>query len=73
MLSFFMSGRERFLFRMLAAIFIVEVGFLATGWWWCMRPGAECTDLGDRSEKLFNTAIATTLSLLAAGNLNVNK
>ena len=21
-----------------ATIFVVEVVFLATGWWWCMRP-----------------------------------
>lgn len=65
--SFFMSIRDKFLFRMLAAIFAVEVGFLGLGWYHCMKPGTECKDLGDRSEKIFNVAIATTLSLLAAG------
>ena len=65
-------NRDRFLFRMLAAIFIVEVGFLAVGWWHCMKPGATCEDLGDRSEKIFNVAIATTLSLMV-GSKSLNK
>ena len=70
MLSFFMSIRDKFLFRMLAAIFLFEVAFLGLGWWHCMKPGAKCEDLGDRSEKIFNVAIATTLSLLAAGRVS---
>lgn len=64
-----MSTREKFLFRMLAAIFLVEVGFLGLGWFHCMKPEVVCEDLGDRSEKIFNVAIATTLSLLAAGKV----
>ena len=65
--GFLMSVRDKFLFRMLAAIFLFEVGFLGLGWYHCMKPGAQCEGLGDRSEKIFNVAIATTLSLLAAG------
>ena len=49
---------------MLAAIFLVEVGFLGVGWWYCMKPDSQCTDLGNRSEQIFKVAIATTLSLL---------
>ena len=62
-------NREKFLFRLLAAIFLVEVGFLGLGWWHCMKPGATCTDLGERSEKIFNVAIATTLSLMVGSKI----
>ena len=57
--------KEKFLYKLLAAVFLAEVLFLGIGWWYCMKPGSTCEGLGDRSEQIFNVAIATTLSLLA--------
>lgn len=54
---------------MLAAIFMVEVGFLGLGWYHCLKPENVCGDLGDRSEKIFNVAIATTLSLMVGSKI----
>ena len=65
-------NKEKFLYRLLAAIFLAEVAFLGVGWWHCMKPGATCEGIGDRSEQIFNVAIATTLSLLA-GQRVLNK
>ena len=59
-----------FLFRMLAAIFVVEAGFLAFAYWGCSRtdPGQtviqRCPKIAEKSEALFLAAITTTLSLL---------
>jgi len=59
-----------FLFRMLAAIFIVEAGFLAFAFWGCSRTEAgqtviqRCPKISEKSETLFLAAITTTLSLL---------
>lgn len=72
-------NREKFLFRMLAAIFIVEALFIGAGYYKCFSLTAEdyqiqCPRLGDRTETLFGIAIATTLSLLGAGAIsNSNK
>ena len=66
-----------FLFRMLAAIFVVEAGFLAFAFHECSRPipsktspmvNERCPKLGDRSETLFIAAITTTLSLLTGSD-----
>ena len=64
---------QLFLFRMLAAIFMVEAGFLAFAFVKCSTPipgnpvplvNERCPKLGERSETLFIAAITTTLSLL---------
>ena len=61
--------REKFLFRMLAAIFVVEAVFLSVGFYKCTQLSPDdyvkvCPKLGSRSEALFGVAIATTLSLI---------
>ena len=59
-----------FLFRMLAAIFLVEGGFLAFAFYACSQTGPNqtiierCPKLSEKSESLFVAAVATTLSLL---------
>ena len=62
-----------FLYRMLAAIFVAEAGFLAFAFWKCSLPipgqpvpmlTERCPKLGERAETLFVAAVATTLSLL---------
>ena len=64
--------RQRvFLFRMLAAIFVVEAFFLAFSFIKCETRDA-CPELGNRSEQPFGVAIATTLSLLGVGINNKN-
>jgi hypothetical protein len=64
---------QLFLFRMLAAIFVAEAGFLAFAFAKCSTPipgnpvplvNERCPKLGERSETLFIAAITTTLSLL---------
>lgn len=65
-------NREKFLFRMLAAIFITEALFIGAGVYKCFSLTTEdyqiqCPRLGERTETLFGIAIATTLSLLGAG------
>ena len=62
-----------FLYRMLAAIFMAEAGFLAFAFVKCSAPipgdplptvTDRCPKLGERAETLFVAAVATTLSLL---------
>ena len=59
-----------FLYRMLAAIFLVEAVFLGFAFVKCsqLQPNQAITDrcpkIGDRAETLFVAAVATTLSLL---------
>jgi|GEM_PF-2221413 len=63
-----------FLFRMLAAIFLTEAGFLAFAFVKCsqIQPDQAITDrcpkIGDRAETLFVAAVATTLSLLTGAD-----
>ena len=63
-----------FLYRMLAAIFLTEAGFLAASFYICSRPIAgttiqeRCPKAGDRAETLFVAAVATTLSLLTGAD-----
>ena len=59
-------NRERFLLRMLAAIFIFQIGTFGAGLAFCARSGGlqSCPDIGDRYENTFNVAIATTLALI---------
>ena len=67
-----------FLFRMLAAIFLAEAGFLAFSFAKCSQPlvsspvpmiNERCPKLGERSETLFIAAITTTLSLLTGAGV----
>ena len=59
-----------FLYRMLAAIFLAEAGFLGFAFWACSQTGPNqtviqrCPNLSEKSESLFIAAVATTLSLL---------
>ena len=73
---------QLFLFRMLAAIFLAEAGFLAFAFVKCSTPIAgqpvpllneRCPKLGERSETLFIAAITTTLSLLTGAGVAVNQ
>ena len=66
-----------FLYRMLAAIFLTEAGFLAFAFWKCSLPipgqpvpmlTERCPKLGERAETLFVAAVATTLSLLTGAD-----
>ena len=63
-----------FLYRMLAAIFLAEAGFLAASFYICSRPVAgttiqdRCPKVGSRAEALFVAAVATTLSLLTGAD-----
>ena len=58
-------NKEKFLYKLLASIFVFELIFLGLAWGHCLGRNNDCPDLGDRSEQIFNVAIATTLSLLA--------
>ena len=73
---------QLFLFRMLAAIFLAEAGFLAFAFVKCSTPIAgqpvplineRCPKLGERSETLFIAAITTTLSLLTGAGVAVSQ
>ena len=70
---------ELFLFRMLAAIFVVEACFLAFAFYKCSLPipgnpvplvNDRCPKLGSRSQELFGVAVATVLSLLGGAALS---
>lgn len=70
-----------FIFRMIAAIFLVEAAFLAASFSACRSAFEKrlpdnanpvvitdhCPGLGDRAETLFVAALSTTLGLLSAG------
>ena len=69
---------QPFLFRMLLAVFLIECGFLAFAFWKCSEPLPEnpvplvnerCPRLGQRSQEIFQQAMAVTLSLLGGGAL----
>ena len=62
-------NRERFLFYMLAGIFIWQAAIFTGGVIGCFRSGgkAACPNLGDRYENTVNVMVATTLALLGAG------
>ena len=73
---------QLFLFRMLAAIFVAEAGFLAFAFVKCSQPmpgspvplvNERCPKLGERSETLFVAAITTTLSLLTGASVALNQ
>ena len=65
-----------FLFRMLLLIFLMECGFLAYAFFKCSQPlptnpvplvNERCPRLGQRSQEIFQQAMAVTLSLLGGG------
>ena len=62
-------NRERFLFWMLAGIFIFEGLLFVAGFIACWRGGglSACPELGDRYESTFSVMVATTLALLTGG------
>ncbi len=60
-----MTPKGPFLLRMLAIIFGVQALFMAYGISQCEKL-ERCDQAANRAEELFNVAIATTLSLLAA-------
>ena len=59
-------NRERFLFWMLAGIFIFEGLLFTAGFIACWRGGGlgACPELGERYESTFSVMVATTLALL---------
>ena len=69
MTEFRSFNREKFLYWMLAGIFIFEGLLFAAGFIACWRGGglAACPALGDRYESTFSVMVATTLALLTGG------
>lgn len=64
-------NREKFLFRLLAGIFIWQ-GFIFTyGLTACIQTGGmkSCPDIGDRYDGTVNVMVATTLALLGTSTL----
>ena len=64
-------SKERFLLRMLAALFVFQIGTFGAGFIYCARSGGlkSCPDIGDRYENTFNVAIATTLALITGSTI----
>ena len=69
---------QPFLFRMLLAVFLIECCFLAFAYVKCSQPlpndpvplvNERCPRLGQRSQEIFQQAMAVTLSLLGGGAL----
>ena len=62
-------NRERFLFYLLAGIFIWQAILFTGGVVGCFRSGGlqACPELGSRFENTVNVMVATTLALLGAG------
>ena len=62
-------NREKFLYWMLAGIFIFEGLLFAAGFVACWQSGGltACPTLGDRYESTFSVMVATTLALLTGG------
>ena len=62
-------NRERFLFTMLAGIFIWQAALFSWGVYGCFKLGGlkACPELGKRYENTVNVMVATTLALLTGG------
>ncbi len=62
-------NRERFLFYLLAGIFIWQGLIFSLAAWGCFNSGglSACPALGDRYENTVNLMVATTLALLTTG------
>lgn len=62
-------NRERFLFYMLAGIFIWQAALFTWGVYGCFKLGGlkACPDIGKRYETSVNVMVATTLALLTGG------
>ena len=67
-------SKERFLLRMLAAIFVFQAGLFAVGTFSCHTQRATdqsaCPELGRRYDQTFGVMIATVLALLGASKTN---
>jgi hypothetical protein len=61
--------RERFLFYMLATIFVWQATIFSWGVYGCFKLGGlnACPELGKRYENTVNVMVATTLALLTGG------
>ena len=61
--------RERFLYTMLAGIFIWQAAIFSWGVYGCFKLGGlkSCPELGKRYENTVNVMVATTLALLTGG------
>ena len=62
-------NREKFLFYLLAGIFIWQGLIFSLGAWGCFHAGGlqACPALGERYENTVNLMVATTLALLTTG------
>ena len=62
-------SRERFLFWMLAGIFIWQAAIFSFGVYTCFKNGGlkVCPEIGRRYEMTVNVMVATTLALLTGG------
>ncbi len=64
-------NREKFLFRLLAGIFIWQAVIFTYGLTACLSLGGikECPDIGERYENTVNVMVATTLALLGTSTI----
>lgn len=64
-------NREKFLFRLLAGIFIWQAVIFTYGLIACLNLGGikECPDIGERYENTVNVMVATTLALLGTSTI----
>lgn len=64
-------NREKFLFRLLAAIFVWQAVIFTYGLTACLSLGGikECPDIGERYENTVNVMVATTLALLGTSTI----
>ena len=62
-------NRERFLFWMLAGIFVWQAAIFTAGVFGCFKLGGlqACPEIGQRYETTVNVMVATTLALLTGG------
>lgn len=64
-------NREKFLFRLLAGIFVWQAVIFTYGLTACLSLGGikECPDIGERYENTVNVMVATTLALLGTSTI----
>lgn len=64
-------NREKFLFRLLAGIFLWQGVIFTYGLTACLSLGGikECPDIGERYENTVNVMVATTLALLGTSTI----
>lgn len=64
-------NREKFLFRLLAAIFVWQAVIFTYGLTACLSLGGikQCPEIGERYENTVNVMVATTLALLGTSTI----